>query len=124
MEKLKKVTESDDGQSAGGINEYLAVELTNKCEDAHSVSKAKADQENLDEQIESMMCRSNLKGLENRIWRCKVCGKERIRDAIKNHIEARHIKGLIHHCEICGMTSKSRHALAVHKSNKHRKRNI
>ena len=122
MEKLKNVTE--DGQSVGGINEYLAVELTNKGENAHSVSKAKVDQENLDEQIESMMCRSNLKGLENRIWRCKVCGKERIRDAIKNHIEARHIKGLIHHCEICGMTSKSRHALAVHKSNKHRKRNI
>ena len=80
----------------------------------------KADLENLDEQIKSMMCKSkNI--LQGKNWECNVCGKEGIKDAIRKHIEAHHIAGVVHFCEICGKSSRSRNALTVHKSTNHRR---
>ena len=83
-------------------------------------TNVKVDLENLDEQIKSMMCRSK-NTLQGKNWECKVCGKEGIKDATRKHIEAHHIAGVVHYCEMCGKASKSRNALTVHKSTNHRR---
>ena len=75
---------------------------------------------NLDDQIKSMMCKSE-NTLQGKNWECNLCGKEGIKDAIRKHIEAHHITGVVHFCEVCGKASKSRNALTVHKSTNHRR---
>ena len=78
----------------------------------------------LDEKVKSMMkkgdkmctgSKSNLK-----VTICTVCGKEGQWTIIRNHIEANHIEGMSHPCNICGKTYRSRNALAHHKSLHHR----
>jgi len=84
-----------------------------------------ADLQDLDEQINSMMeVSENLVGGSgihgNRKARvCKVCGKEGHQANIKAHIEANHITGASHPCNICGKTSRSRHGLRLHKTKEH-----
>ena len=51
---------------------------------------------------------------------CKVCGKEAKKAHMKEHIEAYHITGVTHACDVCGTISRSRKALRMHKFNKHR----
>merc|ERR1719319_1734691 len=55
---------------------------------------------------------------------CKICGKEGTMGSIKNHIEAHHITGVSHMCDICGQTSRSRPALAKHKTLNHKKHQL
>ena len=86
----------------------------------NSYENTKVDLEDLDEQINSMICK-NRNSLQGKNWECKVCGKEGAKDAMRKHIEAHHITGVVHFCEICGKPSKSRNALTVHKSTNHRK---
>ena len=50
---------------------------------------------------------------------CKVCGKEGRLFAIKRHIEAIHISGISHPCDICGKICLSRDRLRRHKSVHH-----
>ena len=82
-----------------------------------------ADIEQLDEQINSMMEQSDHKitigGCQFTAMICKVCGKEAKKAHMKEHIEAHHITGVAHSCEICGMVSRSRNGLRNHKL-KHR----
>ena len=71
----------------------------------------------LDEQIKSMITKTNIsagpgKGL---LATCKVCGKQKPLKQMPQHIEANHITGVSHSCDICGKTSRSRNALRVHK---------
>lgn len=82
-----------------------------------------ADLDNLDDQIKSMMelgdaitdgKRTRTAGI------CKVCGKEGLDINIRNHIEAIHITGVSHPCNICGKTSRSRDGLRKHISNYHK----
>ena len=84
----------------------------------------------LGDQIKSMMERG-----ENRIpvklgngkvrhdlaFICKVCGKEGLYIQTQNHIEAKHITGITHTCDICGKKSKTKHSLRMHKYDYHRK---
>ena len=42
---------------------------------------------------------------------CKVCGKEGMGSAIKDHIEANHIEGIVIPCNLCEKTFRSRNAL-------------
>jgi len=83
-----------------------------------------ADLEGLDEQIKAMMeisenalggAYGNLKARA-----CKVCGKEGKDFDIRRHIESNHITGVSHSCNVCGKTSRSRHALRVHMSSYHK----
>ena len=58
-------------------------------------------------------------------WFCKSCGKASlIKQEMSRHIEAYHIEN---HpgvkCDICGMISKTRHALIVHTTRKHKTNN-
>ena len=52
---------------------------------------------------------------------CKVCGKEGKQNVIKAHIEAKHITGITHTCEICGNIAKTKNSLKAHKYVYHRK---
>ena len=81
----------------------------------------------LDNDIKAMMELSQnfvhqSKGHEHKRERtrlCKVCGKEGRLFAIKRHIEAIHISGISHPCDVCGKTCLSRDRLRRHKSVHH-----
>ena len=79
------------------------------------------DLEGLDDQINSMI---NLTEKVDQAYRkmviCNVCGHEGPRAFVVRHIEAKHITGVSHPCDICGKTARSRHALRVHKMNHHK----
>ena len=84
------------------------------------------DANKLDEQIKSMMTRTeNDKNVGTRIvkvYSCNVCGKENQGPAIKQHIEVNHITSNISHsCNICGKISRSRRGLRQHKVKEHSK---
>ena len=75
----------------------------------------------LDEQIKSMMTMTDVRGTNGRLLAsCNICGKQTKLTHMMDHIEAMHITGLSHACDICGKTSRSRNALAAHKSSYHK----
>jgi len=82
-----------------------------------------ADLQDLEDQIKSMMeptGKTIYSGNRTRkIYICKVCGKEGDLTDIKRHIEAHHITGVSHTCNICRKTVRSRDALRQHKSTSH-----
>merc|ERR1712204_62091 len=47
---------------------------------------------------------------------CRVCGKEGKRNNIRDHIEANHIAGVSHNCNICGKVFKTTNSLRNHNS--------
>ena len=76
-----------------------------------------ANLESLDEQISSMITKSDVsagtgKGL---LATCNVCGKQGPYNQMPRHIEANHIAGISHACEICGTISRSSNDLRQHK---------
>jgi len=80
-----------------------------------------ADLQDLDEKIKSMMMFSENRTTDNKKKRiCKVCNKEGSWSYIRNHIEAHHITGVSHICNICGKTARSRNGLETHKSKRGR----
>ena len=52
---------------------------------------------------------------------CKVCGKEGVQSDVERHIEAKHITGVTHACDVCETICKTRNSLRNHKSAMHRK---
>ena len=84
-----------------------------------------ADLQDLDAKIRSMMehtGKSIFSSVNNpAVMLCKLCGKDGQMANIKNHIEANHITGVSHTCDICGKICKTRNSLNVHKSTDHRK---
>ena len=83
--------------------------------------KISVDLQNLDEQIRSMITRSeiSLPG-KGKMASCNVCGKQAPYMTLPQHIEANHITGVSHACDICGKVSRSRSALSEHKSRYHK----
>ena len=84
------------------------------------------DNQQVDDEVKSMMEASeNTTTTGNqtrRVFTCKVCGKEGTWTNIKTHIEANHIiSNVIHSCDICGKSSRSRHGLRLHKAKEHSK---
>ena len=78
-----------------------------------SVGTVNVEAHQLDEQVKSMMTTTETTmtyGNQTRkVFACKVCGKEGDGTNIKTHIEAKHIvSDIIHSCDICGKTSRSR----------------
>ena len=72
--------------------------------------------ENLDEQINSMIdLTDKVDHMKRKIVVCNVCGNEGPRAFVVRHIEAKHITGVAHACDICGKTARSRNALKMHK---------
>ena len=77
--------------------------------------------EQLDEQISTMIdLTDNLDHLKRKLTKCNICGYEAPRSFVVRHIEANHITGVTHPCEICGKTARSRHAMRMHMYSKHK----
>jgi hypothetical protein len=80
-------------------------------------SSYSGDVDQLEEMVKSMMEKSeNDYGNGHRkADRCKVCGKEGMGSAIKDHIEANHIVGIGLPCNLCENNFRTRNALRRHK---------
>ena len=88
-------------------------------------SSISADLSELDEQIKSMIDSSEnfitrKNGTQRKAFICKVCGTELGFSDMTRHVEANHITGVTHSCEICGQISRSRNALRQHTYSVHR----
>ena len=83
------------------------------------------DLEELEQRVKSMMEKSqNNYANETRLaHRCKVCGKEGMGSAIKDHIEANHLEGIIVPCGQCEKTFGYRNGLRKHLRKDHQKYN-
>ena len=85
------------------------------------------DSKGLAEMVKSMMGKSekmitrNIRGQlrSQKANVCRQCGKEGMFTTIVDHIEANHITGVSHTCNICGTTTRSRNAMRKHKSKNH-----
>ena len=79
--------------------------------------KAGEDLLDLDAQIRSMFTRSDISAGngQGKMALCNVCGKEKYYKHMLQHIEANHITGVSHACDLCGKVSRSRNALSKHK---------
>ena len=85
-------------------------------------SRTDASNQDLDNQIRSMMTKTDFKTAsgQHHIASCNICGKKAAHHHIQSHIEANHITGFSHACNICGKTSRSRDALRRHKYTYHK----
>ena len=83
--------------------------------------KVNVDHQDLDQQIKSMITKSDTRASNGQgsMASCNVCGKQEALKHMRRHIEAFHIAGVSHPCEICGKVSKTRHGLSMHKSQVH-----
>ena len=78
------------------------------------------DLQQLDEKVKSMMESSQTlipygkNGKQERAKTCKVCGKEGLSMAIRDHIEAHHLEGVSLPCDVCGKECRSRQLLRKH----------
>ena len=91
----------------GSLNE-TTVALAN--------DKISVDLQNLDEQIKSMITKSEVSAGPGKGYMasCNVCGKEGPYFNMPNHVETNHITGVTHACDICGKISRSKHLLRMH----------
>ena len=81
-----------------------------------SENRVTTTNEDLDEQIRSMMICSDGQ------WSCTQCGKTATTNSkqlVSNHIEAKHIEGVSHPCNHCGKQFRSRYSLSQHISRQH-----
>ena len=76
------------------------------------------DLEKLEERVKELMEKSenNYHNGNQKADVCKVCGKEGKGNAIKDHIEANHLDGIIIPCNICQKTFRSRNSFRKHKA--------
>ena len=89
---------------------------------ALNITSSSVDLEQLEDQVMSMMEKSEneakqSQGKGNSYGKariCKVCGKEGVMRAIKKHIESNHITGVVHNCNTCGNSAKTRESLTKH----------
>ena len=74
------------------------------------------DLDQLEQMVKSMMEKSenSYANGQRKADKCKVCGKEGMGSAIKDHIEANHIEGIVIPCNLCEKTFRSRNALRLH----------
>ena len=72
--------------------------------------------QDLDDQIRSMIIKTDISAGPGKgfLATCNVCGKQKPLKHMPQHIEANHITGVSHPCDICGKESRSRNALKVH----------
>ena len=82
--------------------------------------KIRVDLQDLDEQIRSMITKSDISSNgQGRMATCNACGKQGPLKHMPQHIEANHITGVTHACDICGNVSRSRNSLQKHNSYTH-----
>ena len=106
------------------LNSNIKSPVSKKFVDA-SISltqeKISVDLEDLDEKIKDMFTKTDIPAGGDRgyLATCNVCGKQLPLKAMPSHIEANHITGISHTCDICGKGFRSRRSLGPHVSRKH-----
>ena len=98
-------------QNQTPINSHTVVAIENS-----------SNNQDLDDQIKSMMTKTDVRTAtgQHYIATCNICGKEAATHNIQSHIEANHITGVSHACDLCGKTSRSRKVLNNHKHTYHK----
>ena len=106
--KTQRTFQFHERQTANGSDIKNTVALS---------SHFSGDLEELEQRVKSMMEKSENKYANGRSLadRCKVCGKEGMGSAIKDHIEANHLEGISIPCNFCNKTFRSRNGLRLHK---------
>ena len=85
-----------------------------------------ADYETFDEYILDEMINEMIHKNES-LYTCTVCGKATSgkslgkRQNLRDHVEARHVVGVVHHCQICGAEAKTRNSQRMHMQIYHKK---
>ena len=99
------------------------ADLDTRVEVINENTPISADLQDLDQQIRSMITRNDTSVQSGSTMRkmatCNICGKEAPYISMPRHIEANHITGVSHACEICGTISRSNHGLRQHKKRNH-----
>ena len=111
-----EVSASDDHKI---LQKFKQNKFRNNAKYLHNIS------ENSDVNFKKLNERINLmiKKTDQKKFACKICGIEMsTKQHMQNHVEGRHIEGVVHPCTICEdeKTFKSRHTLRVHVSKFHR----
>ena len=103
-------------ESKEKVKEIYPAPITNN-------ERAGLEHQQLDDQIALLMNRSEnmvkVGEQKTRAYICQVCEKEGDRTGIRRHIEAHHITGIVHSCDVCGKSSKSRDGLRRHRMREH-----
>ena len=85
-----------------------------------------ADYEAFDEDILDEMINEMIHKNES-LYTCTVCGKATSgkslgkRQNLRDHVEARHVVGVSHNCQICGAEAKTRNSQRMHMRSYHKK---
>ena len=87
----------------GLFQNHLNVESNGNHKDSMTVALSANNVKTLDDEINSMIA-INRSGTRARF--CKICGKVGKVTTVKQHVEANHINGVNHSCEICGKLSR------------------
>ena len=97
--------------------------VANPNEAIDGIDSVFVDLEGLDEKVNSLIGYSDKRLGESyqnmRASVCNVCGKEGSRSNIRGHIEAKHINGTGHTCNVCSRIIKTRDGLRTHIKNLH-----
>ena len=119
-QKQRKVNRNPVHQSFPKLEDAIEPQFETRVALADkTVVNVELDQ--LDEQINTMIdLTEKLDHLKRKLAKCNICGYEAPRSYVVRHIEANHITGVTHSCEICGKTARSRHAMRIHMDRKHK----
>ena len=117
-QKQRKVNRNPVHQSFPKLEDAIEPQLETR--DSGRVALAdktvvNVELDQLDEQINTMIdLTEKLDHLKRKLAKCNICDYEAPRSYVVRHIEANHITGVTHPCEICGKTARSRHAMRKH----------
>ena len=106
--KLKKTPPSQSPTPKIEIETSQDVDTTVSLVSFEKVDLENLDLENLDDQIKTMFKKSEARSMNGQgsMATCNLCGKEAPLKAMPRHIEAKHITGVSHPCDICGKISR------------------
>ena len=132
VKKYQSIKTQENTQTPSNHQFKSELEIPHHSQQISAMSNSMeiTDMQLRDEQIKSMMengeNRAPVKRGNGRIGEettkvCKVCGKEGLATNIKQHIEAKHISGIMQTCDFCEQKFKTRESLRFHKSRYHRK---
>jgi len=124
-EEINKHSVKEKSKHPDNVSSVAKIESSPHLEGTEAVTDftVAADLQDLNEKIKSMMETTERKifdGNQNRaVMVCKVCGMEGKWSYIKDHIEAKHITGVSHSCNICGTSTRSKKNMRQHKRRNH-----